>query len=235
MRFQNLGSGVVSFDGQALLIDCGLTKERVLRGLHGFKLRGVVITHRHGDHLQPHALTLAAPVYIEEANWRDARMKGRPEHFYELPFRVGPFRVSPFPLPHPGAERWNSWGFRVEAGGATLAYATDLGHVPGHVIDAMSGAALVFLESNHDVEMEKRSHRPDSLKQWVLSDHGHLSNEQCSAALSKIKGARTVVLGHLSHECNTVELARKQAKGATKAELVIADQETGTVAIDVTS
>ncbi len=241
MIFQNIGSGsggnasIVSFDGQALLIDCGVTKERVLRGLHGLKLRGVVITHRHGDHLQPHALTLGAPVFIEEANWRDARMKGRPEHFYELPFRIGPFRVSPFALPHPGGVRWNSWGFRVEAGGATVAYATDLGHVPPSVVDAMSGAALVFLESNHDIEMEKHAHRSDSLKQWVLSDHGHLSNEQCSAALLKIKGAKTVVLGHLSHECNTVELARTAAKAATTADLVIADQETGTAAIDVTS
>ena len=234
MRFQNLGSGsggnasVVSFDGQALLIDCGLPKGRVLKGLHGLRLKGVLITHRHSDHLKQHALDLGAPVFIEEANWRDARMKGRPEHFYELPFRVGPFRVAPFPLPHPGETRWNSWGFRVEAGGATVAYATDLGHVPAHVIDAMSDADVVFLESNHDVGMEKRAHRPESLKQWVLSDHGHLSNEQCSAALKKIRGAKTVVLGHLSRECNSPELALKAAKAATKARIVVADQDEGT-------
>ena len=107
-------------------------------------------------------------MFIEEANWRDvshlrsfqrpagdssaeacatasssersakADRKGRVEHFYELPFRIGPFRVSPFALPHPGEVRWNSWGFRVEAGGAPLAYATDLGHVPPHIVAAMS-------------------------------------------------------------------------------------------------
>ncbi len=232
MRFQNLGSGsagnasVVAFDGQALLIDCGLPKERVLAGLHGLRLAGVVITHVHSDHLVPHAETLGAPVFIEEANWRAARnrkqLRKRAEHFYEMPFRVGPFRVHPIPLPHPGEESWHSYGFVIEAGGARFAYATDLGHVPDAFVDAIRDADAVFLESNHDVAMERTSSRPASLKEWVLSDHGHLSNDQCATALMNAKRAQTVVLGHLSRECNTPELALKSAKKATKADLVVA-------------
>ena len=146
MKFTNLGSGsggnasVVAFDGEALLIDCGLPKRRVLAGLHGLRLRGVLITHRHSDHLKAHASNLGAPLFVEEANWRDARrlkmVEGRAEHFYEMPFRVGSFRVTPFALPHPGEESWNSWGFRVEAGGSSIAYATDLGHVTDAVVEA---------------------------------------------------------------------------------------------------
>jgi len=243
VKFTNLGSGsggnasVVAFDGQALLIDCGLPKRRVLAGLHGLRLKGVLITHRHSDHLKAHASTLGAPLFVEEANWRDARrlkmVEGRAEHFYEMPFRVGSFRVSPFALPHPGEETWNSWGFRIEAGGASIAYATDLGHVTDSVVGAMSGADVVFLESNHDVEMERDSLRPEGLVDWVLSDHGHLSNEQCADGLRRIKGAHTVVLGHLSRDCNTPALARKAAKKATSARLVIAEQDSGGDVIDV--
>jgi phosphoribosyl 1,2-cyclic phosphodiesterase len=243
VKFTNLGSGsggnasVVSFDGQALLVDCGLPKARILAGLRGLRLKGVLITHRHGDHLKAHASNLGAPLFVEEANWRDARrlkmVEGRAEHFYEMPFRVGSFRVTPFALPHPGRETWNSWGFRIEAGGSSIAYATDLGHVTDAVVDAMSGADLVFLESNHDVTMERESLRPDRLVEWVLSDHGHLSNDQCAAGLARIKGPHTVVLGHLSRDCNTPALARAAAKKATSARLVLADQDEGTKTISI--
>ena len=224
MILRNLGSGsggnatVVAHGGRAILIDAGLGKRRTRAGLDGLKLEGVLITHRHGDHLGREAQNLGARVWIEEANWADAHERGWIDrevgHFDEKPFEIGPFRVTAFALPHPGNQPWNSYGFRVECGRKRIAYATDLGHVPADVVEAMSNAHVVFLESNHDPELERASDRNPGHVDWVLSDHGHLSNEQCAGALAKIRGPHTVMLGHLSRDCNTEALALRTSRKA---------------------
>jgi phosphoribosyl 1,2-cyclic phosphodiesterase len=227
----NLGSGsggnatVVAHEGRAILIDAGLSRRRMLAGLDGLALDGVLITHVHRDHLGPQAGRLGAPVWIDEANHQAAeeRIEGEVAHFDGAPFAAGPFRVTPFPLPHPGGQGWGTWGFRIERGGLRVAYATDLGHAPAEVVEALSGAQVVFIESNHDPEMERTSSRPRSLVEWVLSDTGHLSNEQCAEALSKLGHPHTVILGHLSEDCNRPSLALRSARKAvprTKRVLV---------------
>jgi len=65
------------------------------------------------------------------------------------------------------------------------------------------------MESNHDVEMLLHGKYPKWLKQRVLSDKGHLSNQASSFYLSKLIGDNTkqIVLAHLSHENNTEDIA----------------------------
>lgn len=222
MILQNLGSGsggnatVVAHEGRAILIDAGLSRRRMLAGLDGLALEGILITHVHRDHLGPQAGRLGAPLWIEGANARAAgrRLDGDWEIFDGSPFQAGPFRVTPFPLPHPGGAPWRSWGFRIERGRLRMAYATDLGHAPPEVIEALSEAQVVFLESNHDPEMERASGRPPAVVDWVLSATGHLSNEQCAEALSRLGRPHTVILGHLSEDCNRPSLALRAARKA---------------------
>lgn len=245
MILRNLGSGsggnasLVEHDGRAILIDAGLRKERILPALEGLELEGVLITHRHSDHLGRDAQKLGAPVWIEKENWKDAHRRNwiddDVEHFTEKPLRLGPFAVTPFALPHPGHERWNSYGFRVECGRRRLAYATDLGSVPAEVVEALSDVHVVFLESNHDVDLERRSGRAPGHVHWVLSDHGHLSNEQCAEALARIGKPHTVVLGHLSRDCNTPELALGLARKALPRSVRVfaARQDVATDAVPV--
>ncbi|GFR36261.1 hypothetical protein TCEA9_20730 [Thermobrachium celere] len=68
---------------------------------------------------------------------------------------------------------------------------------------------LILLESNHDVEMLKVGPYPYHLKRRVLSDIGHLSNEDCGRTIVDILNSRIkkVVLGHLSKINNYPELA----------------------------
>jgi phosphoribosyl 1,2-cyclic phosphodiesterase len=209
---------VVAHEGRAILVDAGLSRRRMLAGLEGLVLEGVLVTHVHGDHWGPQAQSMGAPVWIERANARAAARRrqivGKIEVFDGHCFCVGPFRVTPFPLPHPGGEPWTSHGFRIECGRRRLAYATDLGHAPAEVVEALSGAEVVFLESNHDPEMERASGRPRDVVEWVLSDHGHLSNAQCAEALSMLGRPHTVILGHLSEDCNRPSLALRSARKA---------------------
>ena len=68
----------------------------------------------------------------------------------------------------------------------------------------MKGCNATILESNHDVGMLMNSTRPPHLKHRIKSRHGHLSNEQAMDALHELitRDTKTVMLGHLSNECN---------------------------------
>jgi len=66
-----------------------------------------------------------------------------------------------------------------------------------------------LIESNHDVEILRAGSYAWRLKQRILSDLGHLSNEDGADAMIRTLGNRTkkIYLGHLSKENNIKELA----------------------------
>ena len=85
----------------------------------------------------------------------------------------------------------------------------------------VAGSTLVLLESNHDPDMLRTNPKYSAaLKARILGDHGHLSNEACSAALLRLIGAgtRDVILGHLSGENNTPTLARRVSTDTLERE-----------------
>ena len=90
----------------------------------------------------------------------------------------------------------------------TYASVTDTGFVPNKYFKILSTVSVLLLESNHDVLMQKRSGRPWMLINRVLSECGHLSNEQCCDVLKSIatKYTKRVIFGHISEDCNTSEL-----------------------------
>ena len=113
----------------------------------------------------------------------------------------------PFLIPHDAAE---PVGYRLWGGNVSISTATDLGHFPRAIRDAIAGSSLVLLESNHDPDMLRMNgHYTQKLKQRILSNHGHLSNEACADALLQLvdSGTQHVILGHLSGENNTPALA----------------------------
>ena len=67
------------------------------------------------------------------------------------------------------------------------------------------------MEANHDIEMLINGKYPKWLRERILSDKGHLSNNASGFYLSKLIGPDTkkVILAHLSKENNTSEKAKK--------------------------
>lgn len=71
-------------------------------------------------------------------------------------------------------------------------------------------SANVFVfESNHDVGMSQMGRYPWSIKRRILSDVGHVSNED-ALAMTDVIGDETsrIYLAHLSQDNNMKELAR---------------------------
>lgn len=86
---------------------------------------------------------------------------------------------------------------------------TDTGFVTDEAHDVALGADMLLLESNHDVVMLKNGGYPYYLKQRILSEYGHLSNDAAAEFAIECVHAGTsdILLAHLSDENNSPELA----------------------------
>ncbi len=214
--------------GRPVLIDCGISLRRLVRGLDELgmeprDLAGLFITHEHIDHISsmclvtPVAQKFGIPVYSSMGFWRwyeihAPRSCCRLDRGLRRVISDGAtesldgLNVTAFAKPHDAIE---PLGFVVESGGERAAFVMDLGHVTGPVAAAIYGSEYFMFEANHDVQMEKCSGRPIYLIKRVLGNLGHLSNDQAAESLAELTtdGTRQVVLAHLSIDCNTPLLA----------------------------
>ena len=229
--------------GTRVLIDAGLSGRETEKALQGRgvapdSLAAILISHEHGDHIKGAGVLSRRwdlPVYATEGTW--AGMEGKPgmdgialknrrafapgEEFY-----VGDLAVSPFAIPHDAA---CPVGFSLFYNDLKLCVATDLGHIDNKGwMAALAGANLVLLESNHDPELLRCHARyPARLKARILGRHGHLSNDDCGAALVHLvrAGLTHVILGHLSAETNTPTLAHDTVVAALREAGIVAGED----------
>lgn len=203
-------------DGVCLLVDAGISCRRITLALRELgrtldDLSGILITHTHTDHitgLQTLLKQWGGPIFASKAAGQELRRKlagidGRLSPFVPGErFTVDGCDVDPFPTSHdaPG-----SAGFRV----GDFGLLTDTGYVTDAAADTLSGVPLLVLESNHDVDMLRSGPYPYFLKQRILSDEGHLSNNAAAkfAVACSRSGTTEIVLAHLSKDNNTPEAA----------------------------
>ena len=123
-----------------------------------------------------------------------------------VPFTIGDFKITAFPTSH---DATNPCGFLLEAGDEKLVYMTDTGVFLEENLPLVKNPTYLVIESNHDIKMLLNTHRTYELKNRILSDVGHLCNEDSAIAAAEIIGDKTkeIVLAHLSEEANTPELA----------------------------
>lgn len=120
---------------------------------------------------------------------------------------IGDIEVISFPVSHDAVA---PCGYLLSAGGCRVCVTIDSGEVTATMLEAMSQADLLVLESNHDRERLLRGPYPYSLKQRILSPTGHLSNDQAAEAVLRTwrgDGVRWLWLSHLSRTNNTPKLA----------------------------
>lgn len=233
MKVVILGSGskgnctYVETKTKRILIDAGLSLLQIKNRLaqKGIIFNGVdlvLITHEHTDHIHYLSSILnktRATLCIKEETFHDAnrRLSGALTHErvrfinQDKRYTLDEFSFVPLALSH---DATNCFGFVLKEEtnnpdeNITYATITDTGYVPSRYYNILSTVSVILLESNHDVLMQKQSGRPWVLINRVLSERGHLSNEQCCDVLKSISSKHTkrVIFGHISEECNTPEL-----------------------------
>ena len=128
--------------------------------------------------------------------------------------------IDPFAISHDANE---PSGYRLECGGKSVAVATDLGKYDSYTVEHLQNLDAVLLEANHDIHMLEVGGYPYYLKQRILGDKGHLSNELSGRLLCDIlhDNLKHIVLGHLSKENNYAKLAYE----TVKLEVTLADND----------
>ena len=243
MRMCSIASGssgnciYVGSDQTHLLVDTGISKKRIEEGLReleikGEELDGILITHEHSDHIQGLGVfsrKYGIPVYATPGTIRGimgySGLGKMPEGLLhpihtDEPFELGDVTVKPFAISHDANE---PSGYRMECGGKSVAVATDLGKYDDYTVEYLSHLDAVLLEANHDVHMLEVGGYPYYLKQRILGDRGHLSNELSGRLLCDIlhENLKTIMLGHLSKENNYARLAYE----TVKLEVTLADND----------
>ena len=175
------------------------------------KIDAILVTHEHSDHIKgikvftkKHKARLHMTAGTYEALVKTDALDNAEECSIITPdgVDVGCMLIKPFATSHDASE---SCGYTIElANGRKMSVATDLGIMTDTVLENIKGSDLVMLESNHDVGMLQNGPYPFFLKQRILSNHGHLSNENAGRLLNRILTDKTksIVLGHLSQENN---------------------------------
>ncbi len=228
VQFTILGSGskgnstYLETGGARILIDAGFSARKIRQSLAAIgkspeSLSGILITHEHSDHVSALAVLcskLGIPIYCNRATQEAIQYQSKASLNFKLfetgaSFSIGDVSIDSFSVPH---DAQDPTGFLLHTPAARIGFLTDLGYVTKMALERIRSANVLFLESNHDpVMLQNDARRPWSLKQRIMSRHGHLSNEAAADALAQVMSAdlKHVFLGHLSEDCNRPEIARR--------------------------
>lgn len=241
MRLCSIASGssgnciYVGSDTTHFLVDAGISGKRTemglkYLGLSGRDLDGILITHEHMDHISGLgvlARKYELPVYATEGTIRAIRQCSAIGKIEEGLFRrvqedvkltIKDMVINPMRISHDAAQ---PVAYRIAYGNRRVGICTDLGVYNDYTVECLRGMDALLLEANHDVNMLQAGPYPYYLKQRILGDKGHLSNENSGRLLSRILHDRlqAIVLGHLSKENNLPELAYE----AVRMEITMGD------------
>lgn len=233
--FLSLASGssgnatLITDEKTTILIDCGMSGKKLEAAFASInrspkELDAILVTHEHIDHTAGVGVVsrrFDVPVYATAGTHRGMAVgkladKNIQTIAPERTFEVGTIGICPFSISHDANE---PVGFSFFLNNKKLSLATDTGVMTDSIKQHIFGSEAVILESNHDVEMLLYGAYPYHLKQRILSERGHLSNDDCAKTAVELleSGTRRILLGHLSDENNTPEIAFRTLVNALRA------------------
>lgn len=235
------GNSIFVSSGNAkILIDAGLPGKNIEKALKDIgenpaEIDGIFVTHEHTDHVKGVGVLSRkydVPIYANEFTWKamESSIGKIKEHnikvMTEEHVSIKDIDIVSFQIPHDAAL---AQGYSVYQGSKKVSIATDLGYFSENIKKNIEDADVLLLESNHDIEMLKFGPYPYTLKRRILSDVGHLSNEDCAKAIATMAGGKRkrVILGHLSKTNNYPELAYQTVVNILKESNIQVNREIG--------
>lgn len=228
MKFSVLASGstgnavYVESGDQAFIVDAGLTGKKMEQLFAKIdrdikKLSGILVTHEHSDHIKGVGVLARkynVPVFANEKTWQamtpsvgNIPLDQRFQFNMETVQAFGTLEIESFGVSHDAAD---PMFYTFHENGRKLAVITDTGYVSDRMKGIIRGADAFVFESNHDVNMLQMGSYPWSTKRRILSDVGHVSNEDAAIAMSDVVFDKDthIYLSHLSKDNNMKDLAR---------------------------
>lgn len=219
-------STLITEKNTLILLDCGASGKKISQAIEGLgfscaNISSILLTHEHIDHVLGAGILsrrFNLPIYATKETFENANLGPiREENInYITPdksFEVGNILIHPFSISH---DAKNPVGYSFDLSIGKFSSLTDTGIITEDIYSSIRDSKYMLLESNHDVEMLKFGNYPYPLKQRILSRTGHLSNTTASKVAAKMmeNGVEHIMLGHLSNENNTPEIAYKTTENA---------------------
>ena len=208
----------------ALLIDAGISAKQINLGLEKLglapdDLEAVLLTHEHEDHIRGLKVFMkntSACLYATRGTLSGLEDMGdiscRTIRAGDVIEAAG-MKIKPFTVSHDAAE---PVGYVAEAGSSRLSLVIDTGVITEDILNVMRISDLIVLEANHDESVLRVGRYPWFLKQRILSETGHLSNDAAANAAARSLKERCegrenvrkrIVLAQVSKENNFPEMA----------------------------
>jgi phosphoribosyl 1,2-cyclic phosphodiesterase len=215
-----------------VLIDAGFSGRKIQEmlskiGLSPEQIDAVFITHEHSDHTQGlrglckyQNITWISNRYTFDAIDISNKTKAQ-WSFFETgsKFIFRDLEIETFSIPH---DAQDPVGYIFSTGGTDLftpyqclAWVLDVGYITTLIEDKIQQATQLVIEANYDAELlENDIKRPWSVKQRIMSRHGHLSNAALLEFLNKgnLGKIQEVLFAHISKDCNSLDAIRKTMK-----------------------
>ena len=214
MYFHIIASGskgnatIIVSNKTVLLIDMGISLSRLEEGLKEINLSkkditGALFTHNHTDHISGIKFLSPKIMYALEGTLPSSLSN---VVCLNKPFTIGDFEITPIETSH---DATNPCAYLIKDNCSSLFYMTDTGVFLEECLPLIKNPTYLIIESNHDVKMLLHTNRPFELKNRIMSEKGHLCNEDSAIAAISIIGDDTkeIVLAHLSEEANTPDTA----------------------------
>lgn len=229
LKFYNIASGskgnctYLEYKDFKILIDAGISYKRINLALadKGFDVKTIThvfLTHEHVDHIkgiQTLFKNINVPIYTSKGTAKSISLTSL-GHYNDNLIILEPLEsvflddleITSFPLSHDASE---PFGFVVKNHHFKIAYITDTGYIRENLIPLLSNADLYYMEANHDPFLLQNSSRPYHTIKRILTEKGHLSNEDSAYYFAQMVGNKTkqVIMAHISDECNTNDIIIK--------------------------
>ena len=252
MKIKVLASGskgncsLIETASTRFLIDIGITYQRLKKELAKMNLNlndidAILLTHAHNDHTSGLKVLLkhtTFKIYTNKDIIKELTTDIDKERIelYDSIMHLNNTELTIFKTSH---DAKGSVGFLITDDESSLVYITDTGYLNRKYFPLLTNKNIYYIESNHDEKMLMDGPYPYYLKQRILSDEGHLSNDRTAKYLKKLVGDATkyIILAHLSEHNNKEEIAYNTSREALKdredIKIVVAKQNEALEEIEV--
>lgn len=243
----------IGSSGKGILIDAGRSCKQIenamsINGLDMRNVEAIFITHEHSDHcsaLRVLASRYQTPVFASNGTLEALASSNKlcDKFKYDVITHTVSLNNMLIKRINTSHDALESCCYQVTTADEKKAIiATDLGIVTDEIRKGIIESDFAVIESNHDINLLKNGEYPYYLKQRILSNKGHLSNDSCAKELPLFvqNGTLRLMLGHLSRENNTPHIALQTAlkalenmgmKLGTDFTLEVAPEETNGKAV----
>ena len=243
MRLMTIASGssgnciYVGSGNTHILIDSGISRKKIadglaLAGLSMKDISPVFVTHEHIDHIKGLGVMSrkdGIPIYSTDGTIngiKAATSLGNIDSDYyhiieaDTDIHLKDMTIHSFRVSHDANE---PVAYSVYCDNNKASVITDLGYYDDYIIDNLENSDMMLVEANHDINMLQIGSYPYYLKQRILGNKGHLSNDSSARLINSLlnDNIKGIYLGHLSKENNYDKLAYE----TVKLEIDLSDNE----------